>query len=562
VPSPRIDADTKDWIIDASDERAAAAGMVMDLEAAAHHIDWVQNNCCFYEGETAGKPFELLAWEKAFYVRLFGWRMWDPEWKQWVRRFRKGALWAAKKNGKSPFLAATALTLLINDGEKGNKIYMAAMNGEQARIAQRHAFEMVRMSPALSDQCKLYANTLEIVHQASRSRQMVLAGNDSRGQKSKEGLNGSVLFDEMHVVDRGLEERVSRAGISRKQPLQLSMSTAGDDPSSIGKERYDHGKQVARGDRDDLRFLHVDYSVPEGTKESDIIANPTKYGQMANPSWGQIIKPSEFEADLKGSLGKPREMARFMQYRGNLWIGSTNRWLDLQAWEACGTDDIGIPQLAGRECYMGLDMARRLDMAAAVFAFPWPELGEDGVFFWPMLWLPEGTAKSRDILYPLMTWARDGFLKLTPGDVLDYDRIKKDIREFVKSVNLLEIFYDIHYANEITQQLVEGESNGDGGMFVDGFNCPRTEFKQDIRYLTTPCVELERRIKYNKVRHPRNPVLDWQVGHVEVKTDPNQNIRPVKPDPNSGKSIDGILGMVMSLHGVYAAQTLTPRMFG
>ena len=534
--------------------------MVVDLEAAAHHIEWVENNCCFYEGETAGKPFKFLPWQKAYYVRLFGWRMWDPEWGQWVRRFRKAALWAAKKNGKSPFLAATGLTLLMNDGEMGQKIYMAAMNGEQARIAQRHAYEMVRMSPALNAVCKLYANTLEIVHLPSRSRMMVLAGNDSRGQKSKEGLNGSVLFDEMHVVDRGLEERVSRAGISRKQPLQLSMSTAGDDPSSIGKERFDYGRQVASGNRDDLRFLHVDYCVPDGVKESDIIREPAKYGQMANPSWGAIVKPSEFEADLKGSLGKPREMARFMQYRGNLWIGSTNRWLDVQAWDACG-DDIKIEQLYGRDCYMGLDMARRLDMAAAVFAFPWPEIGDDGVLFWPMLWLPEETAKARDIMFPLMTWARDGHLRLTRGATLDYDFIKRDIREFAGKANLLEIFYDLHYANEITQQLCEGETDGVGHTVVAGLGCSRTEFKQDIRFLTTPCVELERRIKYNKVRHPRNPVLDWQVGHVEVKTDPNQNIRPVKPEPHSGKSVDGILGMVMSLYGVYTAQRNTPRLF-
>jgi len=560
----RIDADTKNWILDASDERAARAGMVMDLEAAAHHIDWIENNCCLYEGEKAGQLIVLIPAHRLFITRLFGWRMWSSEWDSWIRRFRRAAFWAAKKNAKSPMLAVIGLDLTMNDGEMGQKTYVAAKTGDQARIAQTHAFEMVRMSPELDSQCQLMRNTLEIRHPKSKSKMMVLAGNDSRGQKSKEGLNGSVLFDEMHVVDRGLEERVSRAGISRKQPLILAASTAGDDMSSIGKEWFDYGRQVASGDRDDLRFLHVDYSVPAKTSEADIIRDPDKYGPMANPSWGSIVKPSEFKADLMNSRGKPREMARFMQYRCNLWVGSTNRWLDIQKWEECADPEIRIQDLAGRECYLGLDMARRLDMASAVFAFPWPEAGDDGVFFWPMFWLPEETARARDIMYPFMTWSRDKQLNVTPGATTDYDRIKKDLRDFVSqsSCNLLNIFYDEHYANETTQRLVEGETDGSGKTIVEGWGCPRTAYPQTITYFTGDATEFERRIRKKVVRHPGNAVMDWQIGHVEVKTDANQNIRPVKPDPNSGKAIDGIVAAVMALQGVIAAVRDVPRVWG
>ena len=43
-----------------------------------------------------------------------------------------------------------------------------------------------------------------------------------------------------------------------------------------------------------------------------------EYGMMANPSWGSIVKPSEFRADWETCKGKPREVARFKQYRLNL----------------------------------------------------------------------------------------------------------------------------------------------------------------------------------------------------------------------------------------------------
>lgn len=558
-----VDADTKNWILDASDDRAVATGCVMDLEMAAHHIDWIEDNCRLYEGDGAGEPLKLLGYQVSFLVRLHGWRMWSDEWNAWIRRFRKAGLWAAKKNGKSPFLAAVGLDLLINDDESGQKVYNGAKNGDQARISQLHAYKMVEMSPSLNDECQTYKNTLEIFHKPTNSRMLILTGDNSRGHKAKEGLNGSVFFDEMHVVDRGLYERVSRAGISRRQPLEFSASTSGDDPGAIGRERFDYGRQVASGERDDFRFLHVEYCVPDGTRESQIISEPLKYGPMANPAWGALIKPSEFIADLNNSKGRSREMARFMQYRCNLWIGSTNRWLDVQSWEACGRE-IGIEELRGRECYMGLDMARRLDMASAVFAFPWPEAGDDGVLFWPLLWLPEATAKDRDLLFPMLTWGLEGHLNITRGEVLDYDVIKRDIRQFVNGneVQLINLYYDIKYANEITQSLCEGETDGDGHSLIEGFGCDRTEFKQDVSHLTGPCVELERRILSNSVRHPNNAVLDWQVGHCEVWTDRNQNIRPVKPEPHSGKSVDGVVAMVMAMYGVDSAQRNLPRVHG
>ena len=42
-----IDTDTKNWILDASDEKAARAGHVMDLEAAEYAVNWIESNCLY-----------------------------------------------------------------------------------------------------------------------------------------------------------------------------------------------------------------------------------------------------------------------------------------------------------------------------------------------------------------------------------------------------------------------------------------------------------------------------------------------------------------------------------
>lgn len=538
-----IDAVTKRWIRTKADESAARAGMRFDAERGAFVCEWIETYCCLYEGAHAGEPLKLLPWQREFVMRLFGWVRWSEEWGEWVRRFTKASLWAAKKNGKTPFVAAIGLYLLAGDGEQGQKVYAAAKNGEQAKLAQQHAVAMVEQSPALDERsggdCKVNKSTLQITHTATRSAMLILTGDDNRGQKAKEGINGSVLIDECHVFDRTMHERTSRAGISRKEPLNLSVSTAGDDPSSYGYERCQYGRQVNAGDRDDRHFLHVEYAAPEKVTDAEIDARLEEFGRMANPSWGHIVKPSELRADWESCKGNPREVARFKQYRLNIWVGSTNQWLDTAGWEK-GRRRIDRGQLRGRACRLGLDLSRTRDMTSAVFVFPWEEEGPEAVLLWPLFWLPEATAKARDHLFPFRSWAASGDLRLTPGEVVDYKVVEEDIVAEARDLelNVQGLFFDQHYAEELSQRLAEALA------------CERTAVPQTLMALSPLCKEFERRLSVGRVLHAGNKVLSWQIGHAEVWQDRNQNVRPVKPNSATAKSIDGVMAALDALAGV------------
>lgn len=548
----QLDAATAGWIRTVADERAVAAGMLFDAERAAFACDWIETHCCLYEGDRAGLPLKLYPAQRDFVSRLYGWVRWSDEWGQWVRRFTHATYLAPKKNGKSPLAAAHNLYLLCGDGEPGQKVYQAAANGQQAKIAQMHAINMVKQSPLLSKDCKINNTTLDIKHLPSNSVLSILSGDDTRGAKSKEGLNGSVTYDEMHVVNREIEERTSRAGISRKEPINAAFSTAGDDPSSVGSERFQYGRQVNDGGRVDPHFLHVEYAAPERVSDADIDERLDELGALANPAWGLLVKPSEFRADWQRSKGKPREVARFKQYRLNIEIGSTNQWLDTAGWER-GARSFGLADLAGRECYAALDLSRTRDLTAFVLLFPWPDDGDPEAFrVWPMFWMPEDTARERDHLFPFRSWAAAGFLALTAGGQVDYGAVKDDIRAAVigHRLNVLGLYYDQHYANELTQALHEGEEVG--GARVPGVVAQRIVFPQTLMHFTGPCKELERRVSAGKVQHPGNAVLSWQVGHCEVWSDRNDNVRPVKPKPHSGKSVDGVVCLCMGTAAISA----------
>ncbi len=239
-------------------------------------------------------------------------------------------------------------------------------------------------------------------------------------------------------------------------------------------------------------------------------------------------------------------MARFKQYRLNLWVGSTNQWLDSAGWDR-GKRKFTLADLAGLDCFAALDLSRTRDLTAFVLMFPWPKDGEEVVRVWPMFWMPEETARERDHLFPFRSWGDGGFISLTKGAMVDYNVVKADIRAAIVEykLNVSKLMYDEHYANELTQALHEGEEIGT--QCVAGVVAEREAFPQSLMHFTGPSKELERRVSAGLVHHPGNPVLSWQVGHCETWSDMNQNIRPVKPKPHSGKSVDGVVCMCMEM---------------
>lgn len=536
----RVDADTKNWIRTKSDEKASQAGMVFVGERGQFVCDWIESHCVLYEGSFAGKPLKLIPYQREFVMRGFSWiykaddLIDDP----WIRRFSVMNLLAAKKNGKTPFLAALELYATCADGEQGNNVYNSAKNGKQAGRAQGFAISMVEMSPLLSEMCTINRSTLTITHRPSKSRLMILTGDDTRGAQANEGVNGSIFIDELHVYDEEIARRTSRLGISRREPLNIAVSTAGDDPSVYGYRRVEYGREVNAGVKNDLHVLHVEYAAPQKVTNEEIADNIIEYAKAANPAWGHIIRQSELLSDYQSSKDRPRDFAAFKQYRLNIWTSSISPWLNSITWEK-GKRVFSLADMAGRTARLGIDLSRTRDMTSVVLQFDEDD-DSDSMYIWPLFWLPRKTAENRKNLYDYLGWSERGWLTLTDGNVVDFNQVEDDTCKLIEDYNITveEIYFDQHYAEEITQRMAERLS------------AERIAVSQSLMTLSPLAKEVERRIEKEVIFHPGNEVMDWQIGHVEVRRDGNDNIRPEKPDPNSGKSIDGVAAMVDVFAGV------------
>jgi phage terminase large subunit-like protein len=214
----------------------------------------------------------------------------------------------------------------------------------------------------------------------------------------------------------------------------------------------------------------------------------------------------------------------------------------MAAWDACGQP---LPDLSGRTCYGGLDLASTTDVSSLVLAFPAQRDGEP-VWILPFFWIPGDNMVERERRdrVPYSTWRRDGLVAATPGNVIDYAHIRQQINALAERYDLREIAYDPWNATQLSTEL-----QSDGVLMV--------EMRQGFASLSAPSKELLRLILSRGLAHGGNAVLRWMADNVAARQDPAGNIKPDKT--RSASRIDGIVASVMAIGRMSTANPAAGR---
>lgn len=532
IASAQPDKLTKRWMRDASDELAVYNGCWFDERRGQFVVDWLRDYLVLYEGECAGQPFECKDWQYEFVMRLFGWVYESEEWARTIRRFRKSITFIAKKNKKSPTLAAVCIYTAFGDGEMGQKCFPTAKNGNQIREnVGRHIHEMIAQSGELASECKLNKNTMSVFHEPTRSLIMPLSSENAQSQKALEGLNGSIFVDEVHVVDKAHMNRISRAGISRAEPLHVEVSTAGNDPDSYGMGRFKYAEGVIGGEHKDWRTLAMIYAAPQDLSDAELLADPAKYARMANPAMGHTVKESELLHDLETSKHSVAALAECKMYRFDIWQHATNPWLNIYDWNACPAKPSRWD--ADETTFAGLDLSRTTDFTAFVQFQNESEPRCKGHY-----WCPRKRAieLSHQFEIPVLDWERDGWVTLCDGPVIDRDEIH-DYLETVRDEQpqLKHVGFDPYNADDTVK------------FCTEELDWEMVEVRQGRPTLNGPSKRLEELVLEHGINHCGDPVLAWMLRNTSVSYDDNGNMKPVKTVGGVRKHIDGIVGLIMAI---------------
>lgn len=496
---------------------AQKRGFVWDEDEAQRAVKFF-SLLTHWKGPWAGKAVKLEPWQEHCQIApLFGWRH-----KDGTRRFREGYDEEPRKNGKTTKAAGIALFGLTADREEGAEIYAAATKRDQARILFRDATKLLRRSRALRGQVELLKHSVTCPRLNATFVPLSSEGN------SLDGLNPHMcLIDELHAhKTREVYDVLSTAAGARMQPLLYSITTAGFDRQTVCWERHEYAVKLLKQQLEDDSF----FTFICGADDGDDFQDPAVWAK-ANPNLGISVQMDYLKRQCLKAIHSPSFENTFRRLHLNQWTEQQDRWLRMSLWDQCFEEYRPI-ELHGEVCWAGLDLSKTNDTTSLVLVFKI----EGEFYLLPFFWIPEASALRREQEHgvPYMMWARQGFLFLTPGDVVDYREIASVLQWARDKFKLRRVAYDPYNGTHFALECAD-----------DGFDM--LEFGQTWRNLADPSTEFEKLVTSAKIHHNNHPVLNWQAGNVAIKRNLDGLIRPFKPHAEDARKIDGILASIMGL---------------
>ena len=486
-------------------------------------------------GEWKGKKFKLLPWQYKIISDVFGTIKEDG-----YRQYNTVYIEIPKKNGKSELSAAVALYLLFGDNEPGAQVYVAAADKDQAGIVYGAAAQMIRQSPALMKRCKV---------NDSRKRVWLLNDNAflqclSSEVNTKHGLNVSgVVIDELHAhTDRKLYEVLTKgSGDARRQPLFFIITTAGIDRNSVCWELHEKARGIINGTIEDPTFYPVIYGPPDDEAGTDWDWTSEENWFKVNPSLGHTIQVDKVRDAFREAQRKVEEENTFKQLRLNIWVKQSKRWIKLLDWDKCvGT--VNPDELKGKMCFSAFDLSSSGDLTALCHVFPI----EDHYKILMRFWIPADMAdeKEKHDRVPYRRWVKEGFVQTTPGNLMDYQFIRKQLNDDRAMFDMQELAYDPWGTVKLLTDLqddgfaVEEKQKSEGHPLL-------VAFRQGYVSMSPAAKGFMDALLGEKLEHGGNPVLRWNADNAVITQDPAGNIKPDKS--KATQRIDGIVALCMAL---------------
>lgn len=513
--------------------KAACQRQKNDLERLKNHplYEWVPDKgarvCRFIEclphvkGDKAkrGELFKLEPWQCFILTTVFGWRRKDTG----GRRFKRSYVEVPRGNGKSALSSGVGLYCLAADGEQGAEVYSAATTREQSKVVWETAKQMMQKRPDFALTLGVEVSMYSVFKKDTHSKFLAL----SREANNQDGLNvHCAIIDELHAhKTRETYDVIETASAKRSSPLIWVITTAGTDTSGICYEVRNYVKKVLEGLEDESQFGII-YTTDEG----DDWTNPATWAK-ANPNWGVSVMPDAYAALAFKAMQTPSAQSNFKTKHLDVWTNADIAAFDMRAWDQCGDPKLKIEDFAGQECMVAVDLASKIDIASKVRVFTKEIEAKLHYYLFVTCYLPEARVNDGSNAQ-YSGWEIEGWLKTTPGDVLDFAAVKDDLMRDSKDFKLREVSYDPWQATQMAQELT-----AEGLTMV--------EVRPSVQNFSAPMKEFDALMREGRIHHDMNPVMRWMVSNTVAHTDAKDNVYPRKEKPEN--KIDGVVATLMAL---------------
>lgn len=485
---------------------------IFDEELGLRAITFIEKYCKQSKGRWAGKPLILELWEKAFVEALFGFVDKDTR----LRKYRKGILFVARKNGKSELAAAIATYLLTKDGEGGAEIYSVAAKKDQAKIVWEEAKKMINKSMALKKRIRTLVNGLFYDKTDSFFKPV------SSDSNSLDGLNAhGVIADEVHAwKDKNLMDVMYDSMGARVQPLLLETSTMGIVRESVFDNEYNYASQVIFDKVSDETLLAIIYEADKLEEWQD-----EECWYKPNPGLGTIKSISTLRSKVERANNNPTELTNLLCKDFNIRQVDTRSWLTFDELN----NESEYKEFKDCYCLGGCDLSSTTDLTCAtLMGYQNGELKVKQMYFLPS---KNFNLKIDEDKIPYDIWQKKGWLRVSEGSKVNYSDVTNWFVEQVEQFNLrpLWVGYDSWNAQYWCDEMKE-------------YGFDMLEVRQGAKTMSQPMKQLKADLIDKKINYNNNPILKWCLSNMSIKQDENENIRPVKE--KSRQRIDGAVSLI------------------
>lgn len=406
-------------------------------------IKFIENFCHHSEGRSDLLHLEL--WQKAIVSAIFG--IMDKT--TGYRQFREVFIIVARKNGKTLFAAAIAAYMTYVDGEYGAKVYFLAPKLDQADLVYDAFYQIVQSDDELDSITKKRRSDIYI--KAFNTSVKKIAFNS----KKSDGFNPQlVVNDEMEAWpgDQGLKqyEVMTSALGARKQPLIISIATAGYVNDGIFDELFKRATAFLKGNSREKRLLPFIYMIDDIEKWDSI-----EELKKSNPNLGVSVSAEYYLEQIEIARNSISKKVEFMTKFCNIKQNSAVAWLDYWDVMKCVHEEkpLSLEDFKGCYCVGGIDLSRTTDLTAASIV-----INRDGInHIFTRFYMPQKryeVAINEDNT-PYNIYRDRGFLFISGENQVDYKDVYNWFIELVKvyKIKPLKIGYDRYSANYLVEDL-------------------------------------------------------------------------------------------------------------
>ncbi len=471
-------------------------------------IAFIERYCIIPEGAQVGKKIKLAEFQRKFILDVYD----NPA------GTRRGYLSIGRKNGKTALIACLLLAHLVGPEAKLNaQIVSGALSRDQAALVFALAAKMVQLSPELSKLVRIVPSGKRLIGLTMNTEFRALAAEG----RTAHGLSPVLaILDEMGQVKGPQSDFVDAITTSQgahEAPLLLCISTQAPTDADLFSIWLDDAERSG----DPSIVSHV-YAAPEDCELDD-----RKAWQAANPALGLFRSGRDVAEQAAQAARMPTAEATFRVLTLNQRVNMVAAFVSPSVWKA-GNE---APDAPDGLVYGGLDLSATTDLTALVLT-----CRKDGVLHvHPFFWMPQDTvqeAAKRDRA-PYDVWVKQGLLRTTPGKVIDYDFVARDIGQICAGLNIAKIGFDRWRMDRMK-----------GAMERQGVDLPLEPFGQGYVSMSPALDALEADLLNGVVRHGGHPVLAMCAANAVAVPDPAGN-RKLDKSKATGR-IDGLVALTMA----------------